>query len=219
MFLCTPFENHCLVYRRLGFLKLAPCIAHQPDQTKLDEIHLITVVSVIKRLSLYEFTLWGRDLLYCPLSVLQRVFFEKIGKFCRDIGNSVRNTGNREVSVPRGLTVQLIETYQCAIFLNALYIKPNRRKMNKMYKQRKRPNDNRCNNNNNNLIIISNGNRTEWSPIRSVIIRVINKIGLPLRGRPICLITSMITDRIGRHEVLLPINHNFNKICDIQGSF
>ena len=34
-------------------------------------------------------------------------------------------------------------------------------------------------------------------------------------GRPICLVTSMITDRIGRHEVLLPINHNFNKICDI----
>ena len=61
-------------------------------------------------------------------------------------------------------------------------------------------------------MIISNGNRTEWSPIRSVIIRVINKI-------PICLITSMITDRIGRHEVLLPINHNFNKICDILGSF
>ena len=25
----------------------------------------------------------------------------------------------------------------------------------------------------------------------------------------------MITDRIGQHEVLLPINHNFNKICDI----
>ena len=44
---------------------------------------------------------------------------------------------------------------------------------------------------------ISIGNRTEWSPIRSVIIRVI--------------ITSMITDRIGRHEVLLPINHkNYN---------
>ena len=58
---------------------------------------------------------------------------------------------------------------------------------------------------------ISNGNRTEWSPIRSVIIRV--------RGRPICLITSMITDRIGRHEVLLPINHNFNKICDTIGYF
>ena len=29
----------------------------------------------------------------------------------------------------------------------------------------------------------------------------------------------MITDQIGRHEVLLPINHNYNKICDILGSF
>ena len=66
---------------------------------------------------------------------------------------------------------------------------------------------------------ISNGNRTEWSPIRSVIIRVINKIGRPRSGSPICLITSMITDRIGRHKVLLPINHNFNKICDIIGYF
>ena len=47
--------------------------------------------------------------------------------------------------------------------------------------------------------IIGNGNRTEWSPIRSVIIRVINKIGRPRSGSPICLITSMITDRIGRH--------------------
>ena len=25
----------------------------------------------------------------------------------------------------------------------------------------------------------------------------------------------MITDRIGRHEVQLPVNHDFNKICDI----
>ena len=66
---------------------------------------------------------------------------------------------------------------------------------------------------------VSNGNRTDWSPIRSVIIRVINKIGRPRSGSPICLITSMITDRIGRHEVLLPINHNFNKICDIIGYF
>ena len=66
---------------------------------------------------------------------------------------------------------------------------------------------------------LSNGNRTEWSIIRSVIIRVISKIGRPRGGSPICLITSMITDRIGRHEVLLPINHNFNKICDIIGYF
>ena len=59
-----------------------------------------------------------------------------------------------------------------------------------------------------------NGNRTEWSPIRSVIIQVINKIGRPHSGSPICLITSMITDRIGWHEVLLPINHIYNKILE-----
>ena len=34
----------------------------------------------------------------------------------------------------------------------------------------------------------------------------------PRSGSPICLITSMITDRIGCHEVLLPINHTNNKI-------
>ena len=67
--------------------------------------------------------------------------------------------------------------------------------------------------------MICNGNRTEWSPIRSVIIRVINKIGRRRSGSPICLITSMITDRIERHEVPFPINHNFNKICDIIGYF
>ena len=40
----------------------------------------------------------------------------------------------------------------------------------------------------------------------TLIIRVINKIGRPRRSL-ICLITSVITDRIGRHKVLLPINH------------
>ena len=39
-------------------------------------------------------------------------------------------------------------------------------------------------------------------------IRVINKIGRPRSGSPICLITRIITDRIGQHQVLLPINHN-----------
>ena len=34
--------------------------------------------------------------------------------------------------------------------------------------------------------MINNGNRTEWSPIRSVILRVINKIGRPQSGSPIC---------------------------------
>ena len=43
-------------------------------------------------------------------------------------------------------------------------------------------------------------------------IRVIDK-----RGSPIRFMTSMITYRIGGHEVLLPINHNYNKICDILG--
>ena len=49
------------------------------------------------------------------------------------------------------------------------------------------------------------GNRTSCHPIRSVIILVIKQIGLSLRGRPILLITSMITDRIGLHSVLLPL--------------
>ena len=69
MFLCTPFASRYLS-TATELLKL-PCIAHQPDgihavQIHLIaiEIHLITAVSVImiKRLSLYEFTLWGRDL-------------------------------------------------------------------------------------------------------------------------------------------------------------
>ena len=55
---------------------------------------------------------------------------------------------------------------------------------------------------------IYNDNRSEWSPIWSEIIRVINKIGRPRSGSPICF-ASMITDQIGRHlKVLLPINHN-----------
>ena len=69
------------------------------------------------------------------------------------------------------------------------------------------------------MIIISNSNwtewstihsdnRTEWNPIRSVIIRVSNKIGRPRGGTLICLITGMITEWIGRHKVLLPMNHN-----------
>ena len=34
---------------------------------------------------------------------------------------------------------------------------------------------------------------------------MIKQIGLPLRGRPILLITRMITDRTGLHSVLLPL--------------
>ena len=50
---------------------------------------------------------------------------------------------------------------------------------------------------------INNGNRTKWSPIRTVIIRVIIKI-VDLS------ITSTITDRIGRHQFLLQINNRYN---------
>ena len=69
------------------------------------------------------------------------------------------------------------------------------------------------------MLLIYNGNRTEWSPIRSVIIRVINKIRRLHSGSLICLIMSMISDQIGRHEVLLPINHNYDKICYILDFF
>ena len=54
-------------------------------------------------------------------------------------------------------------------------------------------------------VMINIGNRTSCHPIRSVIILVIKQIGLPLRGRPILLITRMITDRIGLHSALLPL--------------
>ena len=43
-------------------------------------------------------------------------------------------------------------------------------------------------------------------PIQSVMILVIKQIGLPLLGRPILLITRMITDRIGLLSVLLPLH-------------
>ena len=36
------------------------------------------------------------------------------------------------------------------------------------------------------ITMFNNGNRTEWSPIRSVIIRVMNKIGRRRSGSPIC---------------------------------
>ena len=53
------------------------------------------------------------------------------------------------------------------------------------------------------LTLISNGNWNERCPIRSVIIRVINKIVRPKRESDL-LIKSMIIDRlIGQHEVLL----------------
>ena len=56
------------------------------------------------------------------------------------------------------------------------------------------------------LIQINNGEGTERSPIQSVIIRVITKSNDYTAGVPFFFITSMITERVGRHEVLLSIN-------------
>ena len=59
-----------------------------------------------------------------------------------------------------------------------------------------------------NTLVVNKGNMSERSSIRSVDRdRVINKI----RGRRICLMTKMITDRIGRHEVRLLSNSNYDK--------
>ena len=60
MFLSTPFANRCLVYYRVTGQD-SPC-ADSPDRDSGCGIRLISAVSVIKRLSLYEFTLWGQDL-------------------------------------------------------------------------------------------------------------------------------------------------------------
>ena len=59
--------------------------------------------------------------------------------------------------------------------------------------------------------LIHNGNQTYWNPIWSIIIRVINKMDNCKAGVQL-LVTSMITNRIRRHEVLTPINQNYDKI-------
>ena len=56
------------------------------------------------------------------------------------------------------------------------------------------------------LYWINNGERTEWGPIRSVIIQVLDKIRPTHSGSPICLITSIITDRIVR-TTLSPVTN------------
>ena len=59
------------------------------------------------------------------------------------------------------------------------------------------------------ILLLYNGNITECVQIRSVIIRVINKIERPAAKRKSdLLLRSMITDWIGRHNVMLPIYHN-----------
>ena len=65
------------------------------------------------------------------------------------------------------------------------------------------------------ISVITNGNRSEWSgPIRSVFIRVITKSDDRVAG------SDMFNHEYDYRpnwttKVLLPIYHNFNKICDI----
>ena len=61
--------------------------------------------------------------------------------------------------------------------------------------------------------LIGNGNGTDWSPIRSVIIRVINKIGRPRSGSPICLITSCLITSLFKSRVCLNQNTRNSKVC------
>ena len=57
------------------------------------------------------------------------------------------------------------------------------------------------------IIIIGNGKRTEWSPIRSVIIRVITKSD----DRPILFITSMRACQEGNRKQHWHKNYNFRE--------
>ena len=71
----------------------------QIQLNRIRDWHLITVVSVIKRLSLYESTLWGRDFVSVVRireSVLWRFFFNKIYENCR---GTLETDRNREESV------------------------------------------------------------------------------------------------------------------------
>ena len=67
MLLCVPFANRCLIYSDWAFAKItlhssiisqtgSPC-ADSPDRDSGFGIHLITAVSVIKKFSLYKFSL------------------------------------------------------------------------------------------------------------------------------------------------------------------
>ena len=54
---------------------------------------------------------------------------------------------------------------------------------------------------------INNGNRTEWSKIRSLTYEDLQNRTTEKRESDL-LITSMMTYRIKRHEVLLPVNQS-----------
>ena len=108
MFLCTPFPNFCLIYSDWAFEITFHSGFTLCRFTSLGfGIHLITALSIRKRLSLYEYTLWGRDL----VSVVRiretkyyrvhRGFYEKIYE---NFVRTLETVHIREVSVPRDST-------------------------------------------------------------------------------------------------------------------
>ena len=68
-------------------------------------IHLITAVSVIKRLSLYEFTLWGRDLV-SVVRIRESPYYR--GFLMKIYGNYV---GTLETVRNRGVRVREVRLY------------------------------------------------------------------------------------------------------------
>ena len=65
--------------------------------------------------------------------------------------------------------------------------------------------------------MINNGNRTEWSPIRSEIVRVTKQITRSFDLFDHEYDNKYDNRRIGRLENLLQINRNYDKICYILG--
>ena len=112
MFLCTPFANRCLIYSDWAFE--SPCIAHQPEGIHPVQIHLIGIRNSPdhcrvrnKEVKFICYSLGQRFSVRCPYqreSVLQRLFLKKI--YDNFVG-TLETARNREVSIPRGLTVLL----------------------------------------------------------------------------------------------------------------
>ena len=61
------------------------------------------------------------------------------------------------------------------------------------------------------FLIIYNGNRTEWSPIRSVIIWVINKIGWTWSRSPICQSRVWLQTELDEKKSRYHSRYNFQK--------
>ena len=70
-------------------------------------------------------------------------------------------------------------------------------------------------------LVINNGNRTEWSPIRSVVVRVINKIGRG--GSPICQsrvwLQTELDDTKSSYQLINHNHYNFGKKIHLGQTF